>query len=297
LAVLRPSLTLLALLCATAGVHAQEAARDAPVTEAVPKQTPPTAKKKVPPRYPDGETARIKVVVAIDLDARGRVTHVQVKESGGAAFDQAAIAAVNQWEFEPARIDGAPTSSRVEVALSFVPPKVVKKLVPPAPVEKGTLAGIILLRGTRSPVAGGRVILVQSDQHFMAEIGEDGHFTVAAPPGRWHVIANGPKAKRFETDETLRAGETITVKYFIEPSQYTRYESVVRADLNREEISRQTLSREELVKIPGTGGDALRAIENLPGSARAPFNSGLIIVRGGRPTDSKVYIGTSEVPM
>src|SRR5207253_107198 len=105
-----------------------------------------------------------------------------------------------------------------------------------------------------------------------------------------------PKAKRFEADETIHERQVVTVKYWVEPSQYARYESTVRADVNREEISRQTLSTEELAKMPGTMGDALRAVENLPGVARAPFNSGLIIVRGGKPTDSRVFLAGSEVP-
>ncbi len=36
------------------------------------------------------------------------------------------------------------------------------------------------------------------------------------------------------------------------------------------------------MKVPGSFGDALRAIENLPGVARAPFNSGLLIIRGAQ---------------
>ena len=48
--------------------------------------------------------------------------------------------------------------------------------------------------------------------------------------------------------------------------------------------------------MPGTMGDALRAIENLPGVARAPFNSGLLIIRGGKPTDSRVFLAGAEVP-
>lgn len=292
---LRPSLTLLALLLGT-GALAQKAAQDAPVTEGVPKQTPPTVKKKVAAPYPEGESARVKVTLELDLDEQGHVTHVEVKQSGGEKFDRAAIAAVSQWEFEPARTDGSPIPSQVMLDLTFTPPKIVRKEVPPPPVTPGALTGIVLLRGSRSPVAGGRVILVLGDRSYMGEIGDDGHFRVEAPPGKYHVIANGPKAKRFETDETLEPGETVTVKYWIEPNQYTKYEAIVRGDVNREEISRQTLSREELAKMPGTMGDALRAIENLPGVARAPFNSGLIIIRGGRPTDSKVYIGASEVP-
>lgn len=64
----------------------------------------------------------------------------------------------------------------------------------------------------------------------------------------------------------------------------------------RDEVSRQTLSTEELSKIPGTFGDPLRAIENLPGAARPPFNTGLFIIEGARPTDSRVYMQAAEVP-
>ena len=116
------------------------------------------------------------------------------------------------------------------------------------------------------------------------------------PPGKYHVVVIGPRAKRYEHDEVIGQKEALTVHYYVEPSQYTRYETTVRADPNREEISRVQLTTEELLKIPGTGGDALRAIENLPGAGRAPFNSGLLIIRGGKPTDSRVFISGAEVP-
>jgi outer membrane receptor protein involved in Fe transport len=169
------------------------------------------------------------------------------------------------------------------------------------------LQGGVFLRGTRSPLAGGHVIAVAQDpppkdfpdapRELSADIDDSGRFALhGGYAGRWHVIVNGPRAKRFETDETMADNQAVTVNYWVEPSQYARYESTVRADLNREEVSRQTLTTEELAKMPGTMGDALRAIENLPGVARAPFNSGLIIVRGGKPTDSRVFLGASEVP-
>ena len=65
----------------------------------------------------------------------------------------------------------------------------------------------------------------------------------------------------------------------------------------REEISKQTLHTEELRKMPGTLGDPLRAIENLPGAARPPLNTGLFIIEGARPSDSRVYLGVAEVPL
>jgi outer membrane receptor protein involved in Fe transport len=72
---------------------------------------------------------------------------------------------------------------------------------------------------------------------------------------------------------------------------------VVRGEeLLKNELARQTLSTEELSKIPGALGDPLRAIENLPGAARPPLNLGLFIIEGGRPTDSRVYLAGNEVP-
>jgi hypothetical protein len=83
-----------------------------------------------------------------------------------------------------------------------------------------------------------------------------------------------------------------------DPPAGTPFEARVKADdpALREEIARQTLSTEELSKIPGTLGDPLRAIENLPGAARPPLNTGLFIIEGARPSDSRVYLGAAEVP-
>ncbi|HMY57501.1 MAG TPA: TonB-dependent receptor [Pseudomonadota bacterium] len=76
------------------------------------------------------------------------------------------------------------------------------------------------------------------------------------------------------------------------------FDVVVRAEdpALRAEVSKQTLHTEELRKMPGTLGDPLRAIENLPGAARPPLNTGLFIIEGARPSDSRVYLATAEVP-
>jgi hypothetical protein len=49
--------------------------------------------------------------------------------------------------------------------------------------------------------------------------------------------------------------------------------------------------------MPGTRGDALRAIESLPGVARPPGLAGLIIVRGSAPEDTAVFVDGSDVPL
>ncbi len=49
--------------------------------------------------------------------------------------------------------------------------------------------------------------------------------------------------------------------------------------------------------IPGTQGDTLKAVQNLPGVARAPFGIGLLPVWGSAPADTRVYVDGVNIPV
>jgi TonB family protein len=280
----------------------------APLCADEPRLTPPSLKQRVAAPYPPEALAAGlsgTVVLELDVDENGKVGNVTITQEAGHGFDEAALAAVKQFEFTPALEGGRPIPSRVTYAYKFLLEQ--KRVAPspsPAPDQRVRLKGGVYLKGTRAPVAGGKLIAVALNASktggatFEATLDDRGAFALRGlPPGKYKIVVVAPAARRFEHDETLGEKEALTVHYFIEPSQYTpRYESTVRADPNREEISRVQLTTEELLKIPGTGGDALRAIENLPGAGRAPFNSGLLIIRGGKPTDSRVFLSGAEVP-
>jgi TonB family protein len=63
------------------------------------------------------------------------------------------------------------------------------------------------------------------------------------------------------------------------------------------EPTRRVLEAQEITKIPGTNGDALRAVQNLPGVARPPGLDGALIVRGSSPRDSQVFVDKTNVPI
>ena len=62
------------------------------------------------------------------------------------------------------------------------------------------------------------------------------------------------------------------------------------------ETVEQTLQAEEIKYIPGTQGDTLKAVQNLPGVARAPYGIGLLPVWGSSPADTRVYIDGVNIP-
>ncbi len=76
-----------------------------------------------------------------------------------------------------------------------------------------------------------------------------------------------------------------------------RYASIVRGRRAVVETIEHTLSTEEIRRIPGTQGDTLKAVQNLPGVARAPFGIGLLPVWGSAPQDTRVYVDGVTVPL
>jgi protein TonB len=60
------------------------------------------------------------VVLLIRVSAEGACLSVKVLESSGhAVLDRAAVAAVEQWRFTPARAEGGAVEAEVEVPIRF----------------------------------------------------------------------------------------------------------------------------------------------------------------------------------
>jgi hypothetical protein len=59
--------------------------------------------------------------------------------------------------------------------------------------------------------------------------------------------------------------------------------------------TRRTIEKDDLSDTPGTRGDPLRVVELLPGVARPPLDSGVVIIRGSAPYDSEVFFEGAQV--
>jgi TonB family protein len=88
--------------------------------------------------YPPGSVEQRAVVTLVTVDAAGQVTGAEVVESGGAAFDAAALEAVKRWKFAPATRDGIPIPARIRIPFRFEPPA-----PPPATADGGPAASAL----------------------------------------------------------------------------------------------------------------------------------------------------------
>jgi iron complex outermembrane receptor protein len=91
-----------------------------------------TRKDAVYPREAASTMNGVTVVLLVTVDAEGHVRDVEVENSGGEAFDTAAITAARDWMFVPAKRDGQPVVARIRVPFRFVPPE-EQPAPPPSP--------------------------------------------------------------------------------------------------------------------------------------------------------------------
>jgi TonB family protein len=81
----------------------------------------PKPVSRVYPRYPEfAKEARIegRVVLRVWVDTNGEVINVKITE-GVTGLNEAAVEAIKHWKFRPARMNGKPVASSLEIPLEF----------------------------------------------------------------------------------------------------------------------------------------------------------------------------------
>lgn len=236
------------------------------------------------------------VVLKLTIDKAGNVTAAEVDEPAGHGFDEAAQAAALKFKFRPATRDGAPIVAKIKYAYAFTL-KVVEAPPPPPPTT-GELGGKLFIAGVDAPLAGAELLLVAPDgKELRVTTDGAGNFKLPAlAPGKYKLKIDATGYDPFEAEEEIVAGEAVDVKYRLAPLS-EGLEITVKGERPPREVTRRTLERREINRIPGTSGDALRSLQSLPGVARPPGLAGLLIVRGSSPEGTGYFIDGTDVPL
>lgn len=249
------------------------------------------------PYPPEAEAQGLEAIVklSISLSATGEVENVEVMTPAGHGFDEAAVDAVLAMKWNPARTAEGPVSVVFEFDYGFV-----LKAEPPPPeqvVERPiNLEGQILEMATRDPIAG--VLVAVEGTDLSTETDAEGRFALRGVP-EGTVIVRLRHVGHVEENKSLDivSGQSTTAKLWMRAEAYRENEVIALYERPKDEVTRRTISIEEIKRIPGTFGDPVRVVQTLPGAARTPFGTGLLVIRGADPEDSGVYIDGIRVPI
>jgi TonB family protein len=272
---------------------------------------PPELAEFVPATYPaEAQAKGLEAVVTLEIlvDETGATKEVKVVGAAGQGFDEAAVAAAQKFKWRPAKAKGKPVKVRITYAYQFTlddaPSPSDGPAEPPPKAGTGRIEGGVFEKGTRVPLIGAGVAAVASGGESAGETAaetttdERGRFSLdRLGPGRYQIVVRAADHKPRRFDETVGESEVVEVRYLVEAKDYNPYQSTISAAPDREELERRVIPVEEATKIPGTRGDALRAVESFPGVSRPPLGSGLLVVRGSNPEDTTSYVAGHWVPL
>ena len=299
------------LLLRVASVRVQNAAADAggaSASEPEPVLQAPRLIEFVEAEYPpgaeiDGQEASVELEITVDTE--GAVTDVRVVKGVGPAFDEAATRAARQFRFEPAQREGVRVPARIGYRYVFelkTPADEARSGEAARQPAPGKLQGTV--RGADGRIVRTAEVILSNPATGAAlrtTTDSDGRFDFAPLDQGDYAIAIRAAGFRV-VEETLHVGvaQEVTVRYQLQ-RQVERdpeaFGATALIDPPARELTRRTISREVLTRVSGTRGDALRAVELLPGVARPPFGLGVLLVRGSAPGDSEVFLDGVSVPL
>lgn len=161
------------------------------------------------------------------------------------------------------------------------------------PAPRVPLAGTVRSRGDRTPLPGVEVIL--DDGLARATSDDQGRFALGAvPPGAHLAHLRGDTVGAVDVPLSLSPGRATEVTWYLALSPARG--SVVRGRRVLAESVEHSLAIDEVKHIPGTQGDPIKAVQNLPGVARPPFGGGLLAVWGSAPEDTRTYVDGVHIP-
>lgn len=245
-----------------------------------PALAPPVLLESARAIYPLGlDQGEVKVELNLLVDEQGAVERVDVLE-GAEPFASLAVSAVTRFRFQPASEGGRPTA--VELPFTYVFPE------PPVNVS-----GVVRVRGTGAPAAGIQVAVGER----ILQTDPEGRFAFRnVAPGEVLLTVTDAMLVLDPVRLMVVGGEAQDLELYASPRGPVG-EIVGLYERQRMPVIRRSLTAEEIRTTPGTLGDPVRAVANLPGVVRTPLDAGWLLVRGGDPEDTGLYLDGIRVPL
>jgi hypothetical protein len=167
-----------------------------------------------------------------------------------------------------------------------------------------SVEGVVREHGSKKVLANAVIKAVGPDDVLARTRSDDsGRFRLASlDPGTWVLTVSGPglapsSASVDVPPDGYAEGIVLSAERIPEweELEFDEYVEVVADSIA--DPAEQELSHDLVVTLPGSLGDPVRALQNLPGVARAPFGSGQLQIRGSDPEDTAYLIGGTRIPI
>ena len=174
-------------------------------------------------------------------------------------------------------------------ALSYI---IILSLITPCFVfasDTGRITGMICEKSSGDSIPEVTVTLVEKKLTALTDASGRYEFDNIAP-GDYTLSITAENYEPTKKKIKVESGKTIVLDFQIEFEVLEVGEIVITGKKKPISVSSKVaVTSSEIKRIPGTGGDALKAIQALPGVSTIGEFSGQLCVRGGGPEDNSFY--------
>jgi hypothetical protein len=155
--------------------------------------------------------------------------------------------------------------------------------------------GQLLERGTRARIPNANIFVLP--QKLKATTDSEGRFLFEGfpvdQPFSWVVNVAG--YKKLESPDRVSTNAERTL--YIERDSYLVYETTIYDQADKRDDRTRSTKAKELVQLPGSFGDPIKAIQNLPGVNRPLGISSQVAIEGSAPGDTRYLLNGHEIPL
>ncbi len=155
--------------------------------------------------------------------------------------------------------------------------------------QTGMIEGTVYSKSTDEPLVGAEVHIIEIDKRIKTD--ENGKFSIKEiPAGRYTLSISFPNTELTEkTVIVVEEGKTLTPNIYVSAAVYELEKVEVKTKREPKTVIKKSIQSKEITRIPGTAGDALRALPTIPGIGVANDFSGALYIRGGSDEDNLYY--------
>lgn len=183
--------------------------------------------------------------------------------------------------------------SHLALAQTEMPPIAAENKASESILE-AEVAGQVFEKGTRKPLSEVNVFILP--QKIKATTDKNGFFkAVVSGEQNVEVIINVTGYNKYQRYLNLK--EVLPTQYFIEKTSYNFFETTVSDLRSKKDDSQKRLTQREFLQAPGSNGDPVKAVQNLPGVNRTRGGDSRVIIQGSEPEDTRYNIEGHDVPL
>ncbi|MBD3181442.1 TonB-dependent receptor plug domain-containing protein [Candidatus Poribacteria bacterium] len=162
--------------------------------------------------------------------------------------------------------------------------------------ENGSISGTVYQKGSGDPLADVRIYLLGNNTNTLTDTSGQYKFSNLAA-GKYKILVSIEGYKSIREELQVQDGKSVETDFYLEKEILDAGNVTVTGKRSvAVPPSKVEVTNTEITRIPGTGGDVLKAIQTLPGISTMGDFSGQLFIRGGSPEDNSFYFDDIFLP-